>query len=203
MFRSLFIFGIILSAVSCTAPVHVKTERYHNLPKKATRSNYVIDAPWSGNTLQAVEFGHLIEQKFIKYGWNRVTTKEAANYYVLIQYGHTGTQVIRGSQPVYGVTSFGGSSSYSGNVGSTTFGGSSYTAPTIGAIGTVATQKTFHDYILNMAIFDLKTKKLVAQATSTAATERTSLAEAIPALINGMFHNFPGKSGKVRFAPTY
>jgi hypothetical protein len=140
------------------------------------------------------------------YGWQQQSNQGAEpDMLVYFGYGIDDGQTVSGSMPLYGQT--GGGTSYSyGHVNtsygtSASYSGTTYTAPTYGVVGSIPYSTRIYNRSLWLEILDAKTSTAsspvkVFEGRVQSSGGSSDIAAVLPTMIEALFKNFPGPSGK-------
>ena len=200
----LFVAPAALFLVSCGSMVKSDVTRFHSLPPTGDGKSFSIQ-PSSANR-PGIEFntsagrvaGHLQA-----YGW-RQASYSSADYLVTLGYQMGGSSTRSGSIPIFGQTG-GGTTYHSGSVNSYGSGGSaygsysgtSYTPATFGQVGSTPYNVTVHD---RFCVVGIRTKggQSVFEGRANSTGTSSEISEVLPAMIDSIFTEFPGSSGKTK-----
>ncbi len=205
MHTSIKILSIPLLAIalsSCTS-VQSNVTRFHTLPPQGSSQTFEIR---SASSVSGIEFGTYasrVASHLQTYGWTQAGTGNA-DYTVLLDYQMGGSHERQGSTPITGQTGGGttyhsGSVNSYGNYGSTSgaYSGTSYTPATYGVVGSVPYSVTVHDRYLDMKIRD-RGERSVFEGRVSSTGRSSDIAAVLPQMIDSLFTNFPGESGKTK-----
>ena len=198
---------IMLIFLSGCATVHTKTTAFYIPDYKNTGTIAVVAADATVNS--SLEFAHYkkkFEQKLAANGYTIVSNPSEAQYIALVAYGIDSGKSSIVSTPIFGQTG-GGSTYSSGTVyssrGSATYSGTSYTMPTYGVVGSATSSQTMYTRAIALDIVDAQSlkdgaPKKVYEARAKSSGSCSVIAGVFDAILEGMFKDFPGISGKVR-----
>jgi hypothetical protein len=148
----------------------------------------------------------LISVKLQEQGYVRVKNSSTITDYIVIFNYKIDDGTTTGSLPLFGQTgggyTYGSGSVYSGGQYGT-YSGYSYTQPTYGQIGSIPFKATEYQRILLLNMIDINesSKDNVVTAFEGRVISRGSTGEiskVLPTLIEALFRNFPGESGKTK-----
>lgn len=209
VFISVILSGCISSVESNFTPYHVLT------PDDAGKAVLVIPGMEElKGSLQFSAFKAKLENKFQEAGYSVTDDVAATDYIALFSYAiDDGTTTTHsGSSPIYGQTG-GGTTYHSGSVssygtggyGTGSYSGTSYTAPTYGVVGSVPYSYDTTTYsrgvrleMIDRRAFDARQIKTVFEANLSSKGRCGQIAVVMDALLEALFQNFPGESGKAR-----
>ncbi|MGB9731219.1 DUF4136 domain-containing protein [Calditerrivibrio nitroreducens] len=170
-----------------------QTLKYATLPKKSQEGS-----------LEHKYYEQLIKTELNKLGYVE-TPVDDADVIVFLDYGIDIGRDVVSSYPIIGQTGI--SSSYTtGTIknkgGYSTYSGTTYHTPTYGVVGSGTSSDRLYTRFLRMEFQDRsefaagKVKKLY-EALVISEGSINQLAKVMPAMIKGLFKEFPGKSGSV------
>lgn len=198
---------VTLALLSSCTFVETKITAFYIPEYKSSGTITVVAAEAEVN--RSLEFAHYkrqFEQKLAANGYTVVKNPSEAQYIALVAYGIDSGKSSIVSTPIFGPT--GGGTTYSsgtvyGSGGSATYSGTGYSMPTFGVVGSATHSATEYTRAIALDIVDagsLKSgapKKLYeARAKSTGSC--SVIAGVFEEMLDAMFKNFPGESGKTR-----
>ena len=198
---------VALLLVGCTT-VRSNISVFHDLPQNGQPLKYAA-LPLKGQegSLEHQSYVNLVKAELNRHGYVE-TSPSDADIIVFLNYGIDSGREVVSSYPIYGRT--GTSSSYTTgtitNYGSfATYNGTTYNTPTYGVVGTGARSDTVFTRFLALDFLDRAdlaagkvTKKYEAKVVSEGSSGQ--LAAVVPAMIEALFKDFPGRSGSTRRA---
>ena len=215
--RLLCVLVVGITLAGCVTPsVRTNFTAFHTLtPADIVKSVAVVP----GNeglegSLEFATFKAKLEQNLRQVGFIVVNEPADADYVAFFGYGIDGgrTTTRTGSTPIYGQTG-GGTTYHSGTLssygsggysGSGSYYGSSYTMPTYGIVGseTYTYNVTTYTRVVQLELLDrraLETRKVekVYEVTLTSKGTCGQIAGVMDEILDGLFKDFPGESGKV------
>lgn len=191
--RALAVIALSGALAGCIT-VKNKVTVFHTITKPETFT--IRPAEPFAESLEANAYADLIAQKLIEKGWaksNKAATEIQFAYG--IDNGHQETS----SSPIFGQT--GGGTTYSsgtvysgGSVG--TYSGTSYKPPTFGIVGVSTRSYSMYTRKLVVWIDEKATKKRIYEATVVSSGESESFNIVARCMIDALFKEFPGESGR-------
>jgi len=205
----LFLTSLLLS---CQATPRVAADRtiFHNFnSNNQSRKIFIQGFPEQvDQSLEFKNYKRLFENNFLSNGFTIVDDKNSSDLTAFISYGIDGgkTTTHVGSMPIYGSTG-GGTTYHSGTLSSgSSFGsysGTSYAMPKWGVTGSRAYSYNRTIYTRNLVMDIVETNSLtqkkpvkVFEGRITSRGCSSQINEVMPPLVEIMFKNFPGVSGK-------
>lgn len=201
-----FLAFLLFLATGCTRLIKSNVVVFHILPDEPMPTKYAFKLSENqGLNLEYTTYMGLIRSELYQYQYNEVPL-DKADVIVLFNYGvDSGSNKIR-TDPLYGQT---------GIMSSTTFGTTNtegdrqtYTESTIytpsyGIVGAQTYTSTEYVRSFSLRIIDKASLKgeginVLYEAKVVSEGRSNQLAEVIPAMIQAIFKEFPGKSGAVR-----
>jgi hypothetical protein len=166
-------------------------------------------APGDGQvgSLEYKTYSRIIAKKLSAHGW--VESDSGADYLIHFSYAIGDGKNIAGSMPIIGQTG-GGTGYVSGNVRTTggrsaSYTATTYTPPTFGEVGQINYNYTNYTRTLSLAVADAKKileskgmDGIIFEANVRSTGRSGSVAEIMPTMIEALFKEFPGKSGKTK-----
>jgi len=200
MYKNIVLLMILLFSfqlVGCTAFKH-EIIAYHNIAEQKIYK-YALLRLDDQNSLAHKSYEQQIRAELNKRGYVEVPIQEAEiGISVFYQMGGSSTQV--GSMPTYGQT--GSTSSYNPVTGMTTY------TPTYGVTGSQTYSYNVHTRLLKMDFIDLKKSndkniEYLYQVSVVSEGSSANIERVVPQMIEAVFKDFPGESGKSRKMTTY
>ena len=208
------IFYAALSVLLLAGCVRSDVTRFHNLPKSGGGKTIVIlpSDPAKKGGIEFRTYAQIVAAYFAKNGYvvlppSNPNADFAAFFDYSIGAGKTGV----GSTPIIGQTG-GGTTYQSGTITGSTYGGGytsysgtysgySYTAPTYGVVGSQTYSYTTYGRMVRLDILDAKKSTKdnpvkVFEGTVKSRGSSGQITVVMPAMIEALFKNFPGESGK-------
>lgn len=205
--RRLAFFILIVGLVS--GCVRSDVARFHNLPNRGDGKTIVIlpADPAKKGSIEFNSYAQIVTGYLEKNGYV-VLPPSNPNADLMAFFGYSiGTgQTEVGSTPIYGQTG-GGTTFTSGSISgfgtSGSYSGYSYTAPTYGIVGSSAYSYTSYGRFVRLDILDAKKSTKdnpvkVFEGTVKSRGTSSQIAVVMPAMIEALFTNFPGESGKTK-----
>lgn len=208
---TIMLFAIQLMLLGCAHVVSNVTS-FHELPSNGLDRTYKF-LPMEGQDgkIEYEVYANRISKKLE--GYNYILEKGSVDpdYFVLFNYGIGGGGTISGSMPIYGQT--GGGTSYTSGTVSTNYGGygsysgTTYSMPTFGQVGSIPYSIRQHDRVLNLKIISSKESKagkakVVYEGRVQSSGSSGEIAVVLPSMIEALFRDFPGNSGKTKRITT-
>ena len=197
------LMGVV--AAGCTR-VQSDVTRFHELSADSKgKSFFMLPTKDQDGSLEYRQYAEAVAQKLEAAGYVRKAELLDSDYAVAIQYTISDGKTVTSEMPLFGQTG-GGTSYQSGTImtpggGMSSYSGSTYTPPTYGVVGSTTTSHTYYTRQLSMDIIDThksSERKLyrVFEGKVVSTGSSGSFAKVSQCLINAMFDNFPGESGK-------
>lgn len=214
--RLLFVLAIGLMVSGCLSAVQTKFTPYHSLTLEDTGKTVIV-APGMEElkgSLQFDAFKAKLENRFREAGYGVTDEVAYADYIAFFSYGIDGgtTTTRTQSMPIYG--QIGGGTTYhsgslsgygSGGYGYGSYSGTSYTMPSYGVVGsnTYSYDVTTYNRVIQLEMidreaFDSQRIRKVFEATLTSRGSCGQIAGIMDPLLDALFQDFPGESGKPR-----
>lgn len=197
---------VILILAGCKS-INTKTTNFYIPGYKSEGSIIVLSTKQELNdSLEFANYKAKFEAKLVQAGYTIANTPTEAKYIAFVSYGIDDGKGEVTSIPIFGQTS-GGSTFSSGSIygsgGSTNFSGSTYSMPTYGMVGSLTGSRTVYTRVIALDIVDAQSLKdghpqkiLEGRANSTGSCG--VIAGVFDEILEAMFKQFPGKSGKVQ-----
>lgn len=200
---------LLMSVLSGCAAVQTRTTAFYVPEYKNSGTILVVAAIAEvNNSLEFAHYKALFEQKFASNGYTIVSNPSDAKYVALVAYGIDDGKTAVVSTPIFGQT--GGGTTYSsgtvyGSGGSATYSGSSYTMPTYGIVGSSTGSVTQYTRAIALDIVDAASlkeghPKKVFESRAKSTGRCSVIAGVFEEMLEAMFKDFPGQSGKTRNA---
>lgn len=197
--------GVFVSLIlsGCGSFVGSNVSVFHNLPKIDTQSKIeysFLKLEGQENSLEYDTYQSKIKNQLLK---NNFIEKENSNLLISIQYGINNGKEKIGSTPIFGQTGVSSSytsgtvTSYGGGYGS--YSGTTNYTPTLGIVGSSSYSYTEYTRYLNMYMYDKSSKKIVYEGKVVSSGSTRQLLPVIDEMIEALFKNFPGESGKSNY----
>ena len=152
----------------------------------------------------------LVRQQLNKFQYREATSDETSEVAIALSYGIDSGKERLASVPIFGQTGVSSSTTYGtlntyGNYG--TYSGITTYTPTYGVVGSSTVSRTEYSRGLWLYIVDAKsvgTKNLnvLYEASVKSSGSSAQLSRVMPAMIEALFKEFPGKSGGTRTEAT-
>lgn len=195
-------FYILAAIFLCLFGTSCKSVRsyvtpYHVLSNEVGSYEYKFANTKNKPKLEFERIKSLVATRLTEFGWNE-SFNEDAQYVISIDYGMGGSHVRSGSTPIIGQTS-GGSTYHSGTVsgsyGTSSYSGTSYTAPTYGVVGSSSYSVKVNERFLLLNIQN-EAGESVYECRVKSEGSSSEINLVIDEMIDSVFKNFPGVSGK-------
>lgn len=204
--RYCILFVAALLAIGCaTASLQGSVTRFHAL-ESGSRSFVILPENEQQGSLEFRTYAGFVSEKLRATGW-REATLETADVAIFVQYKISQGHRVTFNYPVFGAVPTGTTNTY-GTVN--TFGNTSTInatttqQSTFGVVGTGTGSRTEYDRAVRITMYSLPTYRQSQKMESVYEGEIRStgstgdLPTVMPALLNGLFQDFPGKSGTTR-----
>ncbi len=203
--RIFFIFLFSLLLINCATTktyIQAKATKFHALEQRPY-TFIILPEKDQQDTLQFRTYANFVEEKLKQKGWSP-TPYDSAEILVFIQYQISQGHEVKFNYPIFGSVPSGTTNSY-GTV--TTYGNTStITATTkqetrLAVIGAGTSSRMMYDRALRMTMYSLNafnnSQKIESIYEGEIRSEGTTndLPAVMPALLDGIFQDFPGKSG--------
>lgn len=203
----LVVAGVLLSA--CGTYVQTQVTAFHALPPGVAGKKFIM-VPYKDqqDSLEWRSYSELVARKLESKGLIRSDQLSGADLAVFMVYAIDGGRKSVSAVPMYGQTGGGTTTTTTGYVGSTPVYGSTYTPPTYGITGYAPVESTVYGRALKITILDApasfaqKKGVPVYEATATSAGSNGTLNVVMPAIVDGIFKDWPGPSGATRTVTT-
>jgi len=197
--RCFFLCIVILFTVSACGP-RLKTQvTSHSSLSGASKNLYYIAASDQQQTSASFyAYAQSISNRLNRKGWRRVMEPNSASYFVLLDYGVSGSTVKTSSSNTYGQVG-GGYSDFNAsgfvNGSMRTYTGSVYTQPTFGKTGTrISSREEFHRYFQIKIMDRDMTPAYESNATSSGST--ATFGPVAECIFDQALESFPYSSSK-------
>lgn len=199
----LVVAGLLLGA--CGSYVQTQVTAFHALPPGVAGKKFIM-VPYKDqrDSLEWRSYSEMVARKLESKGLIRSDQLSGADLAVFMAYAIDGGRTSVSSVPMYGQTGGGTTTTTTGYVGYTPVYGSTYTPPTYGITGYAPVESTVYGRTLKITILDVPasyTQKKgvpVYEATATSAGSKGTLNLVMPAIVDGVFKDWPGPSGATR-----
>lgn len=205
----IFVFQFLF--IGCAHVVSHVTS-FHELTSNASSHTYKY-LPLEGQkgSLEYEAYAKRISNKLESFNYILEKENIAPEYLVLFSYGIGDGGTVTGNMPIYGQTG-GGTSFTSGTVSSSrggfaSYSGTTYSMPTFGQVGSIPYSVRQHDRVLNLKIVSYKESldgnaKVVYEGRVKSSGSSGEIAVVLPSMIEALFKDFPGSSGKTEKITT-
>jgi len=194
---------------ACGTMVNTQITAFHTLqPSMAGKRFVMIPYKDQEDSLEWRSYSDLVARKLTEKGLVRVERASGADLAVFMAYAIDGGRRSVSAVPMYGQTGGGTTTTTTGYVGSTPVYGSTYTPPTYGITGYAPVESTVYGRALKITILDIPASQAqnkavpVYEATATSAGSSGTLNVVMPAIVDGVFKDWPGPSGATRTVTT-
>jgi len=183
----------LLCLTGCASVTPTTVTRFHQLAPQTNPRTFTVSVT---DSLEARQYAHLISRELEARGWIR--TSRNPLYTVHFDCGISAPRQVQFARPIYGETGV----QFTTVVGSSrrrhaTTIAQTYTFPSYGMVGTLPATETVYDSYLNVIITDAQNRHLFEGRSQTTGTT-PALNAVMPALVQAMFREFPGKSGETK-----
>lgn len=193
----------------CATQVETNVTAFHTLQNGGRGQTFVM-IPYEDQegSLEWRTYAGLVSQQLVAKGLMAAERLAEADLAVFMAYAIDGGRTSVSAVPMFGQTGGGTTSTTTGYVGSRPVYASTYTPPTYGVTGFVPVEDTVYGRALKIIIIDAKRsfaakKPLpVYEATATSAGSSGTLNIVMPAIVSGIFKDWPGPSGVTRKQTT-
>lgn len=205
------ICAIQLALIGCAHIVSHVTS-FHELPSVGSDHTYKF-LPLEGQdvSIEYDAYAKRMSEKLKVYNYILEMGSIDPDYLVVFNYGIGDGGTITGSIPIYGQT--GGGTSYTSGTMFTNYGGygsysgTTYSMPTFGQVGSIPYSVRQHDRVLNLKIISYKESKdgkakVVYEGRVQSSGSSGEIAVVLPSMIEALFRDFPGNSGKTKTITT-
>ena len=191
----------------CTGFIKSDVAVFHQLPETPSTTTYSF-YPLEGqaHSLEYKSYQNLIRQKLQEYKFVEVPMEDKPEAIISFNYGVDSGRESLSSVPIYGQTGVSSSTSY-GTVNSQggfgTYSGTTTYTPTYGVVGSSTVSSTKYGRTLWLSIVELKSVgtgnlNVLYEARVNSSGSSSQLPKVMPAMIEAIFKDFPGKSGETR-----
>lgn len=210
--KNIILLFLTLLLFACQTTPRVVADRtiFHSLNlNNQSKKVFIQGYPEQINqSLEFKSYKKMFEDKFLNNGYTITDNKNLSDLTAFISYGidsgKTTTHI--DSVPIFGSTG-GGTTYHSGSVYSGSnygsYSGTSYSMPTFGIVGSSSYSYNVTVYSRNLAMDIVETKSLgqknpikVFEGRIKSSGCSSQINEVMPPLVEAMFQNFPGTSGK-------
>jgi len=204
---TLFALALPLLVTGCATTSHFKVTAFHTLPAGGGGKTIAI-VPVDKENEDSLEFkshSSRIAQYLTKHDYRLVNASEKPDYYAFVAYWIDEGKAYTYTLPVY-VQTGGGLTYHSGTIttssGTKSFSGYSYSVPAYSVLPSRQTdieytKRLLVDILEGKAYREGKTVK-VYEGRVISRDSSEVLSEAVPLMIEAVFENFPGESGKTQ-----
>jgi hypothetical protein len=196
---------MVLMLTGCAGFVQTSSTTFHG-QNHASRGSIVV-TPIDKTQQESLEFksvGDYLTKKLLQSGYTQAATNEKPMFAAFITYGIDSGNTSVSSVPIFGQTG-GGTSFTTGSVNSygrvANFSGTTTTMPTYGVVGARAVSSTEYKRRVNIDIWrndNNPTKVYEMRGLSSGSCGNIN--SVLFNIIDGMFKNFPGESGRAKGA---
>ena len=203
MFRSFAFFGLVACLAGCASQVRTSSTTFHGDDSK--ERGPIIVLPLNDEQRDSLAFkvvSQRVSARLAEKGYQLARDRDDAKFVAFISYGIDNGKTSVSSVPIYGQT--GGGTSFSqgtvnGSGGSyANYSGTTTTMKTYGVVGMNASSVTEYKRDVNIDIYNVSGAKPIKayelRAISVGSCQNINAI--IPIVIDGMFAEFPGESGK-------
>ncbi|MEI8594023.1 DUF4136 domain-containing protein [Photobacterium sp. Hal280] len=182
---------------------------FHQLDNTLQPKTYVFfPTEDQKNSLEYKTYQNLIKQQLSNYNFTEATSNEIPDVVISFGYGIDNGREKLASVPIYGQTGVSSSTTYGtlnnyGQFG--TYSGTTTYTPSYGVVGTSTYSKTEYERGMWLFMVDAKSigsgtenLKILYEATIKSSGSSSQLSRIMPAMIQALFEEFPGESGKAR-----
>jgi uncharacterized protein YceK len=194
---------IVLGLTGCAGLIKTSSTTFHG-PEHNNRGSIAvlpIDKTQEGS-LEFRAVSEYLTRKLNQTGYTIPAVDVKPMYAAFITYGIDNGTTSISSVPIFGQTG-GGTSFTTGSISSygqtSTFSGTTTTMPTFGMVGTMPVSSTEYNRKVNIDIWknDAPPKK-VYEVRGVSSGSCGNINAILFGIIDGMFENFPGESGKAK-----
>jgi len=200
---------IFLSGCACFVKSNVAV--FHQLGEVPAPKTYAfVPLKDQKNSLEYKTYIELVRQQLIKHQYREAISGETPDVVIALSYGIDSGKEKLASVPIFGQTGVSSSTTHGtlntyGNYG--TYSGTTTYTPTYGIVGSSTVSRTEYSRGLWLYIVDAKsvgTKNLnvLYEGSVKSSGSSSQLSRVMPAMIEALFKEFPGKNGKTRTETT-
>lgn len=192
------ILVLITSGLCSCAVVKNQVTIFHSLPPKGSGQTFSVATSPQAPQLQNRLYAQRIASHLIKYGWAEKSADPdftVAFHYAVSAPLEVTTNVPVISQTGGGTTFHTGTFSGTGSTGS--FSSTSYSPATYGVVGSHTIIQTAYERNLKIIAFNREGQE-VLDANSKSLGTRSDINVVMPIMIDTIFANFPGQSGRTK-----
>jgi Domain of unknown function (DUF4136) len=158
-------------------------------------------------SLEWQQYANEVSAKLVEKGLRPAAAPLDADYAMRIYYAIDNGQTTTSAMPMYGQTGGGTTSMTTGMIGSTPYSGTTYRPPTYGVTGYVPVSSTTYGRAVVIRLIDVKQSiganiVTVYEGRAVSAGSNGNINVVMPAMIDAVFADWPGKSGATRTATT-
>lgn len=191
----------------CGTMIESKVTVFHEIAPSAQGTTYAfVRSKQQEGSLEHKAYEDLVRRHLSKNGF-RETTAAQADLAVFISYEIDNGREVVSSYPIFGQTGVASSYTY-GNVyrsygGSASYSGATTYTPTYGIVGSAATSDTVYTRkvqldMLNRRLLDQDKVSKIYEGRVLSSGSSGQLNLVMPYLIESLFQEFPGNSGKTK-----
>jgi hypothetical protein len=196
------VFTALILTACTTLSLQGRVTRFHAL-EPAPKSYVVVPDDGQDGSLEFRTYAALLKERLTQHGW-REATIEAADVAIFLQYQIGQGRDVTFSYPIFGSVPT-GTATTTGTV--TTYGNMSTINTTttqqsrLGVVGTGTGSRTVYDRAVRVTMFSLpgyreqKRMEALYEGEIRSSGSTGDLPIVMPALLQGLFSDFPGKSG--------
>lgn len=202
--RLLFL-AIAVFLAGCATFVESDVARFHQLDQEPLDKTYFLQAaPGQSGDLEFLHYSGLIESGLRANGYSK-SAPSAAGMVASFVYRIDNGRATVSSYPIFGSTG-GATSRASGTLTAGTsqyqYSGTISSAPKIGVVGSGVSSDVVYmrqlDFFLRKQSAGADGGRILYQATVKSEGVNSSLSAVMPAMIEALFKEFPGKSGEAK-----
>jgi len=201
----IFVFSVLLAGCS-SLNVRTDVSSFHDMGATTGVTYSIIPFNEQVGGLEFRTYAQLVNAELKKVGMIEVGAQDAS-VAIFIKYGIDNGREVQSSYPIIGQTGVASSSTY-GSVNrygnTSTLNATTYNTPSYGVVGSgVRTDTVFHRF-LELEIVEVASLKSgvaprkLYQGKVTSVGTTGQLSAVMPYLIESIFRDFPGQSGKAR-----
>jgi hypothetical protein len=170
---------------------------FHDIPDNYLNGKSVFITPnpetkIKRESLEFRKYSEMLSEYLIDVGMKVLTELEESELIIYMDY-QISTNKKMVSEPIFGQTSTGGYSTYTGSViGGGMHSGSIYTQPTYGITGYRQYEVEYYTRELNLSFFDKSINYAIYESQSISDGSTNSLPKTIRGLMVPLFNDFPG-----------
>jgi hypothetical protein len=192
---------------ACAGLIKSEVTVFHKLPDQPPSVSYIfVPLEAQKSSLEYETYQDLIRKQLAKHNFKEVTVDKTPDVIVAFGYGIDSGREKLASIPIYGKTGVSSSHTYGtlttyGKSG--TYSGTTTYRPSYGIIGTAPVSKTEYQRGMWLAVVDSKSVgtenlSVLYEGTVKSSGSSSQLSKVMPAMVEALFKEFPGKSGDTR-----